>query len=572
MNWLSSAWRNASSFVIELWREDRASRWLASIHVLGALLVAGWDLPGTFGWECDGIAPRDAFMTVGANLTPGSGHNYPLFHGLLVLFLSLPFLLAGLGRWLLLGGSLRDAMLTPLTMTGISVVAKLTTIVMGTLTLLLLARLARQLFEPRAGYLCALFTATMLGFAYYSRTSNLDVPYLFWTVLAIERYLFALAHGTRRSYLLSGAFAALALATKDQAYASFGLVAAAYAVILPLVVRGFVSDRRAHFRNLGFASLTFVGVYGLASPALLNPTGFVFRLRLLSGQNSQDWRNYEPTLAGKIANLRDLVRLAPEQLWPWPVFALVGLGLLAAVLSERRALRLLPACAALSSVVLFTLVAARHEARFVLPAGLWLSIYAGAGAAILVSKARPLLLLVALTALPGGLRVVALGFTQWRDARRDLAAWLAELPRGTRIESYGKLVYQPHFDVSPDAPYRVARIDVARGKKRNPILGVSEIDPPFSGVEGRAPDVLLLQEAWVRRFIDAPQTLVRERDQADQDAARFFRAAWSGRLPGYRSSRVFETELPAWLTALGQKPIKIHGSTGERVVVVVRAR
>ena len=39
-------------------------------------------LPGTFGWECDGIAPRDLFMTVGANLTPGSGHNYPLFHAL----------------------------------------------------------------------------------------------------------------------------------------------------------------------------------------------------------------------------------------------------------------------------------------------------------------------------------------------------------------------------------------------------------------------------------------------------------------------------------------------------------
>ena len=581
MKWLSPAWRSASAFVAELWREDRATAWVASLHALAALLVAGWDLPGTFGWECDGIAPRDLFRTVGANLTPGSGHNYPLFHGLLLLLLSLPFLLAGLGRWLLVGGSIRDAMLTPLTMTGISVVAKLTAIAMSTLTLLLLARLARRLFGVRAGYLTTLFAATMLAFAYYSRTSNLDVPYLFWTVLAVERYVAALPD--RRGYAPAAACAALALATKDQAYASFVLVALVYAVLLPLVTRGFVADRRTHFRNLARAALTFVVVYGVASPALLNPTGFVYRLRLLSGQNSQEWRNYEPTLAGKLENLRDLVRLAPEHLWPWPVFGLVLVGLVLSV--RRRPLGFLPACAAVSSVLLFTLVAARREARFVLPAGLWLSVYAGAGAAIALSAIErglspgPLrravsLLLVSALALPGALRVTALAFTQWRDARRGLEAWLSELPRGTRVETYGKLVYQPHFDVSSSAPYRVTRIDTARGAKRNPMPGVSELDPPFSGIEKRAPDVLILQEAWIRRFTepDRAAARVRQKDLANEDAVGFFRKATSGGIPGYRSSRAFESELPGWLSALGQSPIKLHGSTGERVFVVERER
>ncbi len=578
--------RRAAAFVVSLWRDDPRAARVAIVHAALGLATAVWDVPSSFTWECDAIAPRDLFSMLASNLTPGSGHNYPLLHALVLVVISLPFTLLALVRSLVSGGTVKDAVLAPLTMTGISASGKLVSIVMSSLTLLVLARLARRLFASDAGWLAALLGATLLPFAYYGRTTNLDVPYLFWTLLAFERLVAALDGGSRRDYLLTGAFTAASLATKDQAYASYVVPALVYVLALPLVRPPLAAAGRAHFRYVGAAALAFVGVYGLASPALLNPTGFWYRVQLLRGANSQDWRSYDPTLDGALQNALDLARSLPELTWPWPVLALVALGLVLAPAlrignadARTRLLRWLPACAAVSSLLAFTLVVGRGEARFVLPAALFVCIPAAGGLAVVGRAGRGALLgLATCIALFGGLRVLALSFTQWGDARRELEQVLAREPTGTRVETYGKLVYQPRFDVSPHAPYRVARIDTVPKKKRNPLPGVTELDAPFGAVRERAPDLLVLQGGWAHRFLPTEKVgkrriqVVRARALGDDDATSFFRAAMAGSLPGYRLERVLEPAFPKWLHALGQRPVRIHGSTGEPVWLLRRVR
>lgn len=48
--------------------------------VVSSLAVVGWDLPSSFSWENDGLAPRDIFAGISENLRPGHAFRYPLLH------------------------------------------------------------------------------------------------------------------------------------------------------------------------------------------------------------------------------------------------------------------------------------------------------------------------------------------------------------------------------------------------------------------------------------------------------------------------------------------------------------
>ena len=76
--------REARRRVWLLAREDKQVTLLVGIFSALQVASALWDLPCMYGWENDGIAPRDLFGGLSANLTPGGAHRYPLFHYLLL--------------------------------------------------------------------------------------------------------------------------------------------------------------------------------------------------------------------------------------------------------------------------------------------------------------------------------------------------------------------------------------------------------------------------------------------------------------------------------------------------------
>ncbi|MEM7676486.1 MAG: glycosyltransferase family 39 protein, partial [Myxococcota bacterium] len=209
--------------------------WGIALWSVFQFAVSLWDVPGAWSWENDAVAPRELFNAVITNLTPGRGHNYPLFHNLILFLLALPFLLpvAGVPGALDSAQAIRYAVLDPVYMTPVLVMAKLVTVVMGAVTLLTIARITRRLFDDAAARWAVAFAITNLSIGYYFRTTNLDAPYLMWTVLAVDRALDVVERGHLRDYLAFGAFAALAVATKDQAYAGFALMAPLVFVVVP---------------------------------------------------------------------------------------------------------------------------------------------------------------------------------------------------------------------------------------------------------------------------------------------------------------------------------------------------
>jgi len=468
-------------------------------------------------------------------------------------------------------------------MTGCSIVAKLLAIAMGVLALLVLSRIARRTVSTAAGRWAVFWGATSLSFAYYGRISNLDGPYLMWTVLAMDRLLTVAETRKRRDYVIFGILAGAAVATKDQAYAGFVLPAVIYLLLLPLRGDQPFGSRAEHYKHVGVATVSGALSLGLLGGGLLNPTGFVVRLSELTGSASRDWSVYERTPAGFLLNLRHLVESQEAFFWPWPVVALCWVGI-AWVLWNRggaglqsRTFRLLPFIAALSSVFFFTLIVGFCQHRFLLPFGFWLSYYGGVASAELVSvlRARGTGALrvgqMALAALVvwAGAHSFELHLTQLGDARWQVQDYLQTLDPGTTVETYGRVVQLPHFDRSDASPYRVQRVDRRPIDERAFIPGFKEIDPPYGEVSKREPDVLIVPENHAKEFIphDEIPPGMKEREafrmkQADADGQAFFRAVLDDSLDGYALVFVAGPTLPAWASTLGAEPVVIHGSTG----------
>jgi hypothetical protein len=577
---------------VKLIREDRTVGWVVLVFALSQIIAIGWDLPGSYGWENDGIAPRDFFAGIAINLTPGHGHRYPMFHNVVVGLLCIPILLPAALRadeWTL--PALMDQILTVPVMTGCSLVAKLVSLVMACVALLVIAKIARRTVSAQAGRWAAVWAATCLSFAYYGRVSNLDGPYLMWTALAIDRLLAAAETRKRKDYILFGLLAGAAVATKDQAYAGFVLPGAIYVLLLPLRADRPFGPRVAHYQNAAIATLTATVSLGFLGGAFFNPTGFLARLRELTGGASHDWMTYARTPSGVMANVIDIGLGQETFFWPWLVVGLcwIGVGIVAFNRGgegiRSRTFRLLPLCAGVSSILFFTLVVARCEHRFVLPMGFWLAYYGGVASAALLSrlasKGGPSLRIavasLAVLMLWTASHSLQVHLTQRGDARNQVSAYLDGLAEGTTVETYGWLVYLPYFDMSDSSPYRVERVSRRPIHERNPLVGSVEIDAPYGDVRIRRPDVLVVPESTAREFVprqlgqDMAEPAVWQRAQADADAQAFFQSVLDDSLEGYEVAFVAEPTLPPWAEALGAKPVQIPGSVGSRQWILLRS-
>jgi hypothetical protein len=554
--------------------------WVLAAALALHLVGFGWGLPASDAWEDDGIAPRDFMVGAYETYNPGHYFTYPPVHLFGLTLLTAPIWGLAIAR----APSLAQAdvvgtLIQVPTMTALLVVARLVSEAMALGIVYALAKLAEEVWGPRAGLLVALVVAVNAPLAYYAHTSNLDVPYMCWACFGLLEAARAVVRREPRRFRRAVLFAALAVGTKDQAYAVFLLGFPAVVAAWLLFDHATRGRRVAILREIVIAVGLSGALFLLFSGAVTNPSGFRARVQFLLGPASQNHAYYAPTWEGRWEILKALA-LGFDRFYPWPfaVAAMAGLGIhLAAARKapERFAAGLAPLAGALSFVVFFNLTARRTEHRFAFPEMTLLAVYAGvAFDGLLGALEAPRLALLRYGAFALASATLAWGVFECAavdaslvlDPRYDAEAWLAaNVKDQDSVEIYGANAYLPRLPSNA----RVARVDTSPLRGRNPLPGVVELEAPFADIEARKPRFVVVTEAWSWRwFMDAPppgrvvppEQAERQRDEATR---AYFRGLHEGRI-GYRLAHVSAFASTFWPRR------SIHNSTANVVRIFQR--
>jgi hypothetical protein len=472
---------------------------VAVLHAVGL----GWGLPGSDGWDNDGVAPRDFLPGLAETFTPGHYYTYPPLQLALLAVLTLPISLVALFRApaltvpAVVGEILKVPYMTAMSLGIVLAIARLAEEIRAAelgLSPDRVARLGAVYDDPRvrrAGVCAAIVAGVNASFTYYGKVSNLDVPYVFWSIWALV-YLARAIRG-QRSFRVGFVLAALAIATKDQAYALFLLA------MPPYFVFALARDRR-RARDFVIASVVALGALLVIDGAVFNPTGFHARIGFLLGPASQDYAEYTATWSGRARLLVDAAELFPLQ-YPFALLVFIAVGLRHL---RRSVLGPLPLLVSLSFLLTFTMATRRTEARFLFPPAMLLAIYGGAGLEAFVWIRRRSLrwagqAIASVVLALAIFRCISVDVSMLRDPRYDAEAWLAANVRpGDTIEIYGLNVYFPRFP----AWAHVVRVGPEPITKRNPLPGVEEVQAPYELAMQRAPTWIVVPWGWAWRVYD----------------------------------------------------------------------
>ncbi len=556
---------------------DRLARsplfWILLLAAGVRLAGLGWGLPAADGWDDDGFAPRNFLTALALTWKPGSYFTYPPLHAILLALPSLP-----VAAWALAHApslSQHDVIATiiqPRYMTYFAAVGRLFGLVMSLGIIWTIGEMAALVAGRRAGLFAAGAAALNVALTYYGQVSNLDVPYLFWGLLALLWCMRAVVEEAPRRFWLAALFAAAAVATKDQAYALFVLS-------LPLfLVLWFAIDRwpRTH---AGTVLKTLLPAAGLAllllllvDGALTNLGGFGRRIAFLTGSASKDYAEYVAGPSGWMALLSDMAGQFAQG-YGLVVLLLAAAGLALHLVHARGPARLagsLPLLAMISFTICFNFAALRSDDRFLLPQGVLACFYIGLAAEALAFAGRAWLrwtgrALLAVTGLMALHWCIAVNAAFLLDPRYDAEAWLAaHVARGESIETYGQNCFLPRFP----AGARVTRIGQGALALRNPLPGVSELQQPF--IAPRQPRFIVVSLAWARRYLRAATPLgagriyspLQQADFANTDAHLYF-AALTGEKLNYRLAHA--SSYHGWWPV-----VHIHDSLDETIWIFER--
>ncbi len=560
--------------------------------LLAVLLLHGfgfwWGLPASEGWDVDGVAPRDFLPGVAKTFTPGDYFTYPPLHLLFLSVLTLPVtVVQALRAPSLRPEDLVQAFIDVRVMTTFAVVARLVNLAMSVGIVHTMGRLAAIVFGRRARAWTFAVAGVEAACTYYGHTSNLDVPAFFWASLALLGLAEAIRDDDEAKLRRVGVLAATAIATKDQAYAVF-------AVSMPLALgawlvlrarRGSTARSAASLaRRVVVLGLTTAGLTLVLDGALFNPTGFLARVRFLTGHASQDFAQYADDWAGRGAALADALLFLPLH-YPWLVGGLFAAGLalgLAGPRPERgpfpRLVALVPALGMLSFTLAFNCVARRVEERFMLPQMQLLAVYAGGAVAAMITLAEErratwgvwLARALGTSAILLGLRLsLTVLVNMLEDPRYDAEAWVkAHTKPGDVVEVYGGNVYLPRFPPS----LVVERVGPTPPRSRNPMPGIVERQDAYTNIVQRNPRLAVFSQCFVWRYVQPKRgedqgRIMPEAQRAvleDVDATTHFRALFDNASP-YRLAYMAEYEA----TKLFPRRL-LHGSLGCEVWVFAK--
>lgn len=450
---------------------------VAATVVLGAGAHVG--LEPWRGWAPDELSPSKLLPGMQVWFSNGWHSLYPPVHYYALALVTLPFHL--LAQWQLLDLGEHEAhALMHLATRALSVLLAL-------LALLATWLLARRVVGPRRARLAPLLLLCAPTFVFYAKWANVDLPYVFWVAAAMLAFVMAIETRSITSHSALGACAALAVATKDQAYAFFpgaAIVLLWQAWTASGSGRGVAARLAAVARDraLWAGAATFIVVYALGMGIVWNARGAARHFALLAGGVADSYRMFPATPAGLLDLGATTLLLLPGALGPI-VAAFALAGLVVAMLDARahRGLLLLLVFV-VSYAVCFLAIAGYVYDRFLLGFAIIAAPLAALGldsVASLPRRPAARTALVAAVLVLASAPVITLTRDILGDSRRQVERWMqSHLDQDPLVVGAGLKTYLPNLH-----PFRYVLLEEAGS----------------ADLASFAPDVIVLNEHWIER-------------------------------------------------------------------------
>jgi 4-amino-4-deoxy-L-arabinose transferase-like glycosyltransferase len=464
---------------------------LAASLGLNAWMVT-WGLPSVTGWAPDELLPTAVLDAAARHFSNGWHDKYPPLHFRLLSMLYARF--AGAER-----------PVSPDTYQRLFLVGRATSVLMGTGIVLLVYLCGRRMMDEGRARVAAALVAVMAPLVFYAKLANVDVPYLFWWSLSLWFLLRALESHRARDYLLLALTGALAVGTKDQAYALYVLVA-------PLLVwsrhrrepdKPWLKAVIAPELMLAIAAgaLLLQAIYGLPG----NVHGARAHVRLILGPASRAFREFPATMGGELRLLGSTIRHTAFVMGLPAFVAALGGVALALRRKDRLLVLLVPA---VSYYLFFMIIALYCYDRFVLPIAIVLAVFAGDALGRMWKRDKWGKLATTAVLIYGLWRSVSVDMTMARDSRFAAEEWLAKNAGESLVGTIGPPEYLP----------------------RTSGLNARTVGPAIDRLQKIAPELVVTNADYAERADDGSdeQALYRGLDAGTLG----YRQAWSGR---YRS-------------------------------------
>jgi len=369
---------------------------LSALHLLLLLSTVlnavgiWWGLPSYVGWAPDELIPNHILKGMDQFFSHGWNDKYPPFHHYLLSLIQLPF-------WILHRLHVLD--LSNITIyTILFFLTRLLSVAMGTALIYLIYRTGREIYDRRAALFAGLITSLTVPFVYYSKTANVDIPYLFWLVWSL--YFFIRISKTRQMkyYLLFALTATLAVCTKDQAYAFY--VAAPFL----LVWADWREQRRTHssrslLRVIGskkylYSAALAAGLFFFIHNVIFNLSGFIRHFGGILGDLRRVYELDPGSLMGRVRLIGETIGQIQE-CFGWPLFLICVGGLIWSLVQKKRKPMLFTLLAfALSYYIFYINLVLLNFARFNMPICIVLSFFGGYFLSDTLKARKPLLVAI----------------------------------------------------------------------------------------------------------------------------------------------------------------------------------
>lgn len=362
--------------------------------------------------------------------------------------------------------------------------------------------IGRTLFDERAGLWSAALVLTTYPMFYYARNSNVDVPVLFFTVLAFIPFAKAIMGGvTVARSAWFGALAGCALATKEPAFASFLGVPVAL-LLLPSPADGMPAWKSATaWRGAVVAALCAGAAYALFSGMIIDHRRYAAHVAFVRERSGDLARGavafavyYEKTLDGHLRFASRLLSLLRDAI-TLPGLVLGAAGFIAALRHARRAAWF--SVTAITYMAILFWFARGAQLRYVMPAAFTISIFAGYAA----SRAHGLVplagrVLGAAAVAIGALQGIDLTHSMLFDTRHAAGAWLRERARaGDQIEYFGSSQKNPPIEANVGSSRAIRYL----GGNIRPDTSANAVREIVEGWKARAPRFVILIPDYTSR-------------------------------------------------------------------------